>query len=231
MRVFIRSVVVAGIVAYPHCRRPVRSNNPRIGRRNPSAASACSCRSLPESPSIPSTGRSPMHRHRVHPIRVGQRAIQQHDLVPGRRIAGRDRVHDQPDRDVRRRQLQLRRLGDVRRHGRRHVSVGITLTCTTAGSNKGTVVVNGTTQICANIDSLSVVAAGDHGQQPDRARGHGVRRLDHADLRVDRVGGHVRQRGERHAGLHVPADARHGHYHGDRVARAAPCARRRRRAR
>ena len=36
------------------------------------------------------------------------------------------------------------------------VNVGITLACTTAGSNKGTVVVNGTTQICANIDSLSV---------------------------------------------------------------------------
>ena len=35
-------------------------------------------------------------------------------------------------------------------------SVGIALACTTAGSNKGTVVVNGTTQICANIDSLSV---------------------------------------------------------------------------
>ncbi len=35
-------------------------------------------------------------------------------------------------------------------------SVGITLNCITAGSNNGTVVINGTTQICANIDSLSV---------------------------------------------------------------------------
>src|SRR5262249_17395945 len=33
--------------------------------------------------------------------------------------------------------------------------VGITLSCSTAPAGQGTIVVNGTTQICANLDSLS----------------------------------------------------------------------------
>ena len=125
------------------------------------------------------------------------------------------RIHDQPERDVGRRQLQLRRVGDVRRHrGRRRSTSASRWPAPPPAATRGRSWSTAPTQICANIDLAVGRAAGDHRQQPDRARGDGVGGFDHADVRLDRVGGHVRQRGQRHADLHLPADAGHGDHHG-----------------